>query len=232
LDWRARAEEERQKKGLPDARTFEGEGAAKVATLAPRNGGEKREGEDVRNDPDKEAIRIVPPLTNDTPRPQEARPGAPGPEGAAWAPEGVKQDDMETTAQRQPIQCGANAQHKVRTQPVLLQGQVLRELSESDQVRSREIGESRADLHISPGYQEFRRVGVLIEGSGIRSAVALPQGMSVRVGDRLEFRSAYLDPALPCHFIPHVAVRVLPGAPAWQGLGAYSYPPVSGPTRP
>jgi hypothetical protein len=226
-DSRPRADEERQKKGMPDARTLEGEGTAKVATLAPRDGAEKREGEDLRSDPEKEAVRIVPPLTSDRPRPQEARPAAPGTEGAAWAPEGVRQDDKETTAKRQPIQCGANAQHKVLTQAVLRRGQVQRELTERDKARSRDIGETRSDLHISPGYQEFRTVGVFTDG-GKRAAVALPQGMSVRIGDRLEFQVAHLDPARPCHFIPNVAVRVVAGPPAWPGVGAPSYPPIFG----
>jgi hypothetical protein len=234
-DSRPIADEERQKRGTPDARTLEGQGTAKVATLAPRRGVEKREGEDLRNDPDKEAIRIVPPRSSDTPWPREERLAPPGLEGAAWAPEGVKQDDKETSAKRHPIECGANVKTAMPIEAVLRRGQVWRELTEADKSRLKDISEARRDLFISPGYIDHSAVAVVVEGSRFRAAVSLPAGLTARSGDRIEFLTGHLDPAQPCHFIPNLATRVLATAPAMPGFGTFAYPPAFGsapPARP
>jgi hypothetical protein len=36
-----------------------------------------------------------------------------------------------------------------------------------------------------------------------------PQGMNVRVGDRVEVIGGHLDPNLPCHYIPKMITREL-----------------------
>jgi hypothetical protein len=209
FDTRPFADAERQRKGAPDARTIDGRGTDKVATLAPRNGAEKRDGEDLKNDPDKEAIRIVPPLASDARWRQEATLAPPGPEGAAWAPEGVKQDDDATARERQPIQCGGNAKSKTATSSRPLRAQVLEILNERQKSLTKDFTEAKHDLHTSPEYLELAQALVEIDVTRRRMVVMLPQGMSARIGDRLEFMTGRLDPARPCHLIPNLATRVL-----------------------
>jgi hypothetical protein len=41
---------------------------------------------------------------------------------------------------------------------------------------------------------------------------AVPEHMSVKIGDTVELNSRYRDPTLPCHFIPWTINRLVDGA--------------------
>jgi hypothetical protein len=240
-DSRPPADAERQGKGTADARTIDGRGTDKVATLAPRSAAEQKDSADLSNDPQKEIVRIVPPRTDTRSRRETAAPR--GLEGAAWAPDGVKQDDTETTAEQQPIQCGPNGKVKIPRSQYLMRGRVLAALAESETGPIVKSNERNYDLWFSPAYVAKPKVRVQVEPGayfpvvdgtrlGPYLIVTLPDGLNVQTGDTLEFTFHHLDPARPCHFIPNSATRVVPGPQAGPGFGAFSFPPAFGSAPP
>ena len=61
---------------------------------------------------------------------------------------------------------------------------------------------------ISPAYVPLPRVA--IEGypdTNIKSMAAVPERMTVKIGDLVEVNTRYRDASLPCHFIPWVINR-------------------------
>jgi hypothetical protein len=66
-------------------------------------------------------------------------------------------------------------------------------------------------MPINPDYLPNVRSLVHLDGSaeGSRSVYLVPQGMNVRIGDRVEVIAFRTDPSLPCHYIPNLITRDL-----------------------
>jgi hypothetical protein len=71
--------------------------------------------------------------------------------------------------------------------------------------------EAQEGAKISPAYLHLTRVAV--EGDRpngkFATMAAVPEYMTVKVGDLVEVNSRYRDPSLPCHFIPWTINRLV-----------------------
>jgi len=63
-------------------------------------------------------------------------------------------------------------------------------------------------MAINPDYISNARILVQLDGHvrGTLILYVVPQGMNIRVGDRVQVESARVDPTLPCHYIPNHVV--------------------------
>jgi hypothetical protein len=120
-------------------------------------------------------------------------------------------EDKETTAKRQPIQCGANAKVVFPISPPLKRGQILGQLTKDQADRLIQINQANADTFISPEYEDNVRVFVHVDGTpeGKWGIVLLPEGLTARTGDRIEWLGVHQDPSRPCHYIPPLVLRLL-----------------------
>jgi hypothetical protein len=91
------------------------------------------------------------------------------------------------------------------------QGQVVGFLTpeQADDVLQRT--QRQLGMTINPDYLPNARSYVHLDGGvqGSRYVYLVPQGMNVRVGDRVEIIGGRLDPNLPCAYIPNLITRDL-----------------------
>jgi hypothetical protein len=208
FDMRKIADEERQRKDSPDGTSVDGDGTAKSWTASPNTRSEKRDSEELKNDPDKEAYRLVPPP--DSQSRQKTKIAPPGEDSKAWATDEPKAEAAdETTAKREEITCGANEKRlQGPIPPPPWRGEVLYQLTKDQAERVRQASQVRRDRFASPEYLDNIRVQVRVDG-WISWTVLVPYGLTVRVGDRVEFTPGHVDPSRPCHYIPNLLSRVL-----------------------
>ena len=92
--------------------------------------------------------------------------------------------------------------HPLRT------GQVVGFLSADDAMR---LLQQTQRMAINPDYLSNARSLVHRDGSleGSRNVYLVPQGMNVRIGDRVEIIDGRIDPSLPCHYLPNLIIRDL-----------------------
>jgi hypothetical protein len=194
FDPREIADEERQQKAWPDGTVINGDGI-----------------EELKNDPDKEVLRIVPPRPKDPDPPQRTNIAPPGQSSKPTAKEKPKEEADASTAKRQQITCAANAKTVVRNSQVQRRGQVLGQLTKEQADRLILITQANADMYISPDYVDNIRVYVHVDGTrdGAWLVALLPHGLAVQSGDRVEFTPSHLDPFRACHYIPHLVSSVL-----------------------
>jgi hypothetical protein len=125
FDPREIADEERQQKAWPDGTVINGDGTDKSRTASLSDSGKRRDSEELKNDPDKEVLRIVPPRPKDPDPPQRTNIAPPGQSSKPTAKEKPKEEADASAAKRQQITCAANAKTVVRNSQVQRRGQVL-----------------------------------------------------------------------------------------------------------
>jgi hypothetical protein len=211
FDPRDIADEERQQKAARDSMTIDGNGTENSRSAEQNNTGENRDNEEPKNDPNKEAFRLVRPLPKSSRSQQKERIAPPGQDAKATVKEEPQKEDKETTAKRKPIQCGANAKIAFPNSSSLKRGQVLGQLTKDQADRLIQINQANTDTFLSPGYADNVRVFVHVDGTpeGKWGVVLLPEGLSARTGDRVEFVGVHQDPSRPCHYIPPLVLRLL-----------------------
>jgi hypothetical protein len=71
--------------------------------------------------------------------------------------------------------------------------------------------QTQLGMTINPDYLPNVRSLVHLDGGmqGSRYVYLVPQGMNVRIGDRVEVIGGRIDPNLPCHYIPNLITRDL-----------------------
>jgi hypothetical protein len=72
--------------------------------------------------------------------------------------------------------------------------------------------EQQIGAKISPAYLHLKRAWVSMtpqNGASWTTFGAIPDYMTVNIGDSVELNSRYRDPSLPCHFIPWTINRVV-----------------------
>jgi hypothetical protein len=91
------------------------------------------------------------------------------------------------------------------------QGQIVGFLSTEQANSALQYTQSQLGMTINPDYLANVRSLVHLDGGaqGARSIYLVPQGMTVRTGDRVEVIGGRLDPDLPCHYIPNIITRDL-----------------------
>jgi hypothetical protein len=211
FDPREIADEERQQKAWPDGTVINGDGTDKSRTASLSDSGKRRDSEELKNDPDKEVLRIVPPRPKDPDPPQRTNIAPPGQSSKPTAKEKPKEEADASAAKRQQITCAANAKTVVRNSQVQRRGQVLGQLTKEQADRLILITQANADMYISPDYVDNIRVYVHVDGTrdGAWLVALLPRGLAVQSGDRVEFTPSHLDPFRACHYIPHLVSSVL-----------------------
>jgi hypothetical protein len=86
-------------------------------------------------------------------------------------------------------------------------GRVTGLVSEEQALAAVKRVEAQSRAQISPAYQSLRHVSV--EDGSFKTMVAVPNELTVQVGDLVEFNSRYRDPGLACHFIPWIINRLV-----------------------
>ncbi len=113
-------------------------------------------------------------------------------------------EDELTAIKEAKLECGANArQHALRAGT---RGQAaVRGFATPAQalalVRSTQV---LMDRHINPNY--LANMEVFTDTWEGKTVVVLPAGVTVNVGDMIEFDYGYVDPSNPCQYIPNLAV--------------------------
>jgi hypothetical protein len=97
--------------------------------------------------------------------------------------------------------------------------------------------EAQLGAKISPSYLSLPHVAA--EGypnSSFKTLAAIPQQMTVKIGDVVELNARYRDAGLPCHFIPWTINRLVDaavaGAPAAAPTQAQNTTATPGPPQP
>ena len=87
-------------------------------------------------------------------------------------------------------------------------GTVARFLTQDEALRWIQETQLRSRMAINPDYISNARILVQLDGhvSGTLILYVVPQGMNIRVGDRVQVESGRVDPDLPCHYIPNHVV--------------------------
>jgi hypothetical protein len=211
FDPREIADEEHQQKAWPDGTMINGDGTDKSRTASLSDSGKRRDSEELKNDPDKEVFRLVPPRPKDPESPQGTKIAPPGQGSKPTAKEEPKEEADASTAKRQQITCGANAKALARSSQVQRRGQVLGQLTKDQANRMIQITQANRDMYISPEYVDNIRVFVHVERTrdGAWTVALLPHGLAAQSGDRVEFTLTHLDPFRPCHYIPNLVSSVL-----------------------
>lgn len=70
---------------------------------------------------------------------------------------------------------------------------------------------------INPAYVSNLRAVISPDGVH-RLFVLVPGGMTVKIGDQVEFAGAYRDASLPCHYVPNLIGKLI-SAPNADGTG-------------
>ena len=138
-----------------------------------------------------------------------AGPGSPGDGGHAQP--AVPGGSIPKPARIEPAsECGA-AVNLAEGSTQARRGRVVGHLTTDEADRKIKITQHRINMAISPGYLDNFRVRVRVDGTpaDALSIVLLPPDLTVRIGSRVEFIPAHLDPSRPCHYIPNVISRVL-----------------------
>jgi hypothetical protein len=213
FDFRDIADEEHQQKAWPDGTMINGDGTDKSLTASLSHGGKERDSEELKDDPDKEAFRLVPPPPKDPDSPQRTNIAPRGKGSKPKAKEEPKEEADASTAKRQEITCGANGKTVTRSSQVQRRGQVVGQLTKDQANRLMQINQANLDMYISPDYVDNIRVFVHIDRTrdGAWTVVLLPHGLAVQTGDRVEFTVVHLDPFRPCHYIPPRVQRLMTG---------------------
>jgi hypothetical protein len=90
---------------------------------------------------------------------------------------------------------------------------VTRFLSSEQVLAATRSVEAQERAKISPGYLNLTRVGTEISqpngNTTFTTMAAVPEFMTVGIGDVVELSSRYRDPSLPCHFVPWTVNRLI-----------------------
>jgi hypothetical protein len=111
--------------------------------------------------------------------------------------------DSRPTQQSCSLQLPSAPQHAA--------GRVTRFISGEDALSITRRVEAQEGAQISPAYLHLARVYIEIyqPNGSLATMAAVPEYMTVKIGDLVEINSRYRDPSLPCHFIPWVINRVV-----------------------
>jgi len=68
--------------------------------------------------------------------------------------------------------------------------------------------EAERQAKLNPAYINNARVFVRPDGSPMRFVVIVQATMTVKIGDQVEFGSAFRDSSLPCHYLPPLISQI------------------------
>jgi hypothetical protein len=111
----------------------------------------------------------------------------------------------ELTAIKEPkLECGAKARAPSRRARIRQQAVVIGIATAAQALAMTRSSQVMIDRRINPNYATNTEVFAdTWEG---KTAVVLPAGLTVNVGDVIEFDQGHVDPSNPCQYIPNLAV--------------------------
>jgi hypothetical protein len=113
----------------------------------------------------------------------------------------------------QPTQQSCTAQ--LQGAPQHVRARVIGFVSSEQVLAATRSVEAQERAKISPGYLPLTRVSAEVaQPNGntfttYRTMAAVPEYMTVGIGDMVELNTRYRDPSLPCHFIPWTINRII-----------------------
>jgi hypothetical protein len=141
--------------------------------------------------------------------PKDSAPPAPEPPRAQSVATAAAAPPQTEPPRDEPTQ--RDCERQLAAEPKQLTGRVTGFLSGRQALAITQRVEAQLGAKINPAYTSLERVNIeltLSGGSGFTLA-AIPDGMTVKIGDLVEINSRYKDPSLPCHFIPWMVNRLV-----------------------
>ena len=118
-------------------------------------------------------------------------------------------EDELTALREQKVECGVMAKRQTPAAVTREQARVRGFATQAQALAMIRSTQAMNDRHINPDYIKIRRVFVESLDGVRKFAVLLPSGLSVNVGDVIQYDRAHLDPADSCQYIPNFAVSKL-----------------------
>lgn len=116
----------------------------------------------------------------------------------------------ELTARKEPkFECGAKAKRPSRAVATRAQARVRGFATEAQALAMMRSTQAQEDRQINPNYTRNQRVFVESLDGARKFAVLLPAGLTVSVGDVIEYEMNHIDPSDFCQYIPNLAVSKL-----------------------
>jgi hypothetical protein len=152
---------------------------------------------------------------NEIPMPRAAGDLASGVSLPSWAVEPIGLAQRQATA-REPgedeltaireakLECGAKARRRSPRAGIRGQAEVLGIATPAQALALIRSTQVMMDRHINPNY--VANMEVFTETWEGKTIVVLPAGVTVNVGDMIEFDFGHVDPSDPCQYIPNLAV--------------------------
>jgi hypothetical protein len=91
---------------------------------------------------------------------------------------------------------------RIPTAPQNFTGQVTGFLTDEQVLAITRSVEAQLGTKVNPAYLPLKHVWVSFQNGSQRTMAAVPEHMSVKIGDSVGLNSRYRDQTLPCHFIP------------------------------
>jgi hypothetical protein len=118
-------------------------------------------------------------------------------------------EDELTALKEQKVECGVLAKQQPPAVVTIGQARVRGFATKAQALAMIRSTQSSLDRHINPNYVGHQRVFTESLDGARKFAVLLPSGLSVNVGDVIQYDRAHLDPSDSCQYIPSVAVSKL-----------------------
>jgi hypothetical protein len=118
-------------------------------------------------------------------------------------------EDELTALKEQKFECGAKAKRPELAVAVRKQARVRGFATEAQALAMMRSTQAQRDRHINPNYIRNQRVFVETLDGTTKFAVLLPAGLTVNVGDVIEYDQGHIDPSDSCQYIPNLAVSKL-----------------------
>jgi len=118
-------------------------------------------------------------------------------------------EDELTALKEQKVECGVMAKQQTPAVVTIGQARVRGFATKAQALAMIRSNQSALDRHINPNYIGNQRVFAESLDGARKFIVLLPSGLSVNVGDVIQYDRNHLDPSDSCQYIPSLAVSKL-----------------------
>jgi hypothetical protein len=115
-------------------------------------------------------------------------------------------EDELTALKEQKVECGIKAKRPSPAATARRQARVRGFVTEAQMLAVLRLSQAAADRHINPNFIRYHRVFVETLDGARKFVVLLPSGLTVNVGDVIEYDRGYIDPSDSCQYIPNLAI--------------------------
>jgi hypothetical protein len=118
-------------------------------------------------------------------------------------------EDELRAIKEQKIECGIQAKYPLTTAVTQGQARARGFATNAQALTMMRSNQVKLDRHINPNYVGNQRLFVESLDGGRKYIVLLPSGLTVNVGDVIQYDKAHIDPSDSCEYIPNLAVKKL-----------------------